>query len=293
MLYQAGERSVKISAVIITLNEERNIERCLRSVMQVADEIVVLDSGSSDRTREICEAWPVCYHERPFVRYDMQKNAAARKASYDHILSLDADEALSEELQKAIAHVKDHWQHDGYACNRLTAFCGKWIRHGEWYPDRIVRLFDRRKASWNGRLHERLQFSGNGTMGFLKGDLLHYSYDSVSHFLQKTDRYTEMAAAELYEKGVHPTPYHLYIKPAYRFLYAFIMRRGFLDGFAGYCIARLTAQRLFLKFIKLRILQEPDRLHHQTAVKKLYRHNTAAYAEPQKELLPEKKVLHA
>jgi glycosyltransferase involved in cell wall biosynthesis len=244
--------------VIITLNEERNIGRCIESLQPVADEIVVVDSFSTDRTRAICKHYNVCYYEHTFCGYAAQKNYANSRASHDHILSLDADEALSETLKDSILAVKKHWRHDHYAFNRLTSFCGRWIRHGGWYPDRKIRLFDRRKARWAGLVHEKIIADQPASTGFLRGDLLHYSYYSVSQYLQKTELYSGLQAGELYEKGARPTLYHFYVKPAYRFFSAFILKKGFLDGYTGFCLAALSRDRLLLKFLKLKLLREED-----------------------------------
>ena len=149
---------LKLSVVIITLNEEKNIERCLQSVKDIADEIIVVDSYSDDRTEEICSEFGVKFIQQKFKGYVDQKNDGNALASHDYILSLDADEALSEELAASISQVKENWQFDAYAMNRLTSYCGKWIRHSGWYPDRKSRLFDRRKARWTGHLvHERVE----------------------------------------------------------------------------------------------------------------------------------------
>lgn len=254
MIAVVPQRLAKISVVIITLNEQRNIARCLRSVETVADEVIVLDSGSEDRTRSICKEHMVKYYEQPFLRFDDQKNDAAYRASHRFILSLDADEVLSDELIASIQAVKDNWEFDCYSLKRLSCFCGRWIRHGEWYPDRSVRLFDSSKAKWEGAVHERVVPLSAVSVGALKGELLHYSYYSVSQFRQKSELYTDIMAKDLYLNGRHPFFFHYYLKPLYRFFYAFIVRRGFLDGYSGYCIARLTAERLALKFIKLKAL---------------------------------------
>lgn len=248
---------VKISVVIITLNEEKNIGRCLRSVKPIADEIVVVDSCSTDQTKRICEEHKVCYYEQTFYGYGLQKIYATQRARFDHILSLDADEELSEELQSSVREAKNNWDKDYYIMNRMTNFCGQWIRHGEWFPDPVIRLFDRRKATWTSRkIHEKVMPREFQQAGFLKGYLLHYSYPSFSQYLRKTSKYAEMAAWELYRRGFHPGLYHFYIKPFYRFFIAFVIRRGFLDGYTGYYIARLTAFRLFLKFTKLKEMYE-------------------------------------
>jgi glycosyltransferase involved in cell wall biosynthesis len=250
--------AVSLSVVIITFNEECNIGRCLASVAAVADEIVVLDAGSSDATRRICAACGARVYQQPFRGYGEQKNDAVAKASYDHILSLDADEALTPELAQSVLAAKGRWEGDGFSFNRITSFCGRWVRHGEWYPDRVVRLFDRRQARWSGTLHEKLQFGSPARVTWLRGLLLHYSYRSVSHYLRKTQLYSGMGATQLLEQGLRPGPYHFYFKPFYRFFRGYVIRRGFLDGRTGYVIARLTAHRLFLQFVKVKRLQQQN-----------------------------------
>lgn len=247
--------AVSLSVVIITYNEEANIGRCLRSLQELADDIVVVDSGSTDRTREICRAFGARCLVRPFPGYGAQKRYATAQARYDHVLSLDADEALTPRLRDAIRGAKAHWQGEGYAFRRLTNFCGQWIRHGEWYPDRIIRLFDRRCAAWQGQFHEHVVLDHPGSLHRLPGLLLHYSYRSVGHFLAKTECYSDWGAWTLRQAGKRAGFFALGIKPAYRFFRAWVLRLGFLDGYAGYCIARLTADRLFVQYAKLRELR--------------------------------------
>ena len=134
---------IKLSALIITLNEERNIKKCLESLVDIVDEIVVVDSYSTDNTKAICNKFKVTLIEQEFLGYVTQKNFALKKASHDHIVSLDGDESLSEELQKSILNLKENWTHDGYYCNRFNNFCGQWIKHSDWYPNRKLRVFDR------------------------------------------------------------------------------------------------------------------------------------------------------
>lgn len=255
MLSDEVQTPVKLSVVVITCNEECHIARCLESVLPVADEIVVTDSGSMDDTRHICEAFGAICEERRFVRFDDQKNWAVRRASYDYILSLDADEVLSDELIASIREVRGMWRHDCYRFRRINCFCGKWIRHGEWSSDRAIRLFDRRKAMWQGAVHERVVTRPGCSVGDLNGKLLHYPYDSIARFYHKSERYASMMAEDLYRQGKRATWFHLHVKPAYRFFYALVIRRGFLDGYAGYQLARLTAERLKLKFVKLSVLR--------------------------------------
>ena len=164
---------IKLSSVIITLNEERNIGRCLDSLKGIADEIIVVDSGSTDRTEEICRSLGVKFIHHPFEGYTEQKNFAVGHCTFDYVLSLDADEALSEELKKSISAIKSKWNKDGYSFNRFTNYCGKWIKHCGWYPDRKLRLFKKNKGSWLGnKLHERFVLNDSGNSEFSKGDIL-------------------------------------------------------------------------------------------------------------------------
>src|SRR5688572_8633272 len=189
---------VKISVVIIAFNEERNIGRCIDSVAGVADEVVIVDSGSLDKTATIATDKGARVIQQDFLGYAGQKNFATSQAAYDHILSLDADEALSDELKRSILAVKNNWQHDGYWMSRLTNYCGSWIRHGGWYPDKKVRLYDRRLAKWGGAmLHEGIVID-ESRCSQLSGDLLHYSFYSISDHLKVIDKYTEIQAQELY-----------------------------------------------------------------------------------------------
>lgn len=248
--------AIKLSAVIITRNEEKNIARCLESIQGLADDVLVLDSGSNDKTRMITARYSVRFFSQPFQGYAAQKNDAAKRARFNYVLSLDADEALSEPLKDAIRLVKEAWTADAYAFNRLTRFCGTWIHHGEWYPDRVVRLYDKRKTAWQGTLHEELRLPQGQPVEFLHGDLLHYSYDSLFQYHRKTVLYAGIAAADLFAKGLRPRAYHFFIKPIFRFFNAFIIQRGFLDGSAGYRIACLTAGRLQTKYTQLKRLRQ-------------------------------------
>ena len=166
---------VKLSVVIITYNEEKNIERCLQSVQTIADEIVVLDSFSKDRTPEICGKYGVKFFQHVFDGHIQQKNRAISYASFSHVLSLDADEALSEELRSSIKAVKNDFRKDGYYMNRLTNYCGHWVKHCGWYPDKKLRLWDSRKGHWTGiNPHDKYElFEGDKNTGQLKGDILH------------------------------------------------------------------------------------------------------------------------
>jgi glycosyltransferase involved in cell wall biosynthesis len=193
---------VQISAVIITFNEERNIERCLKSLVGVADEIVVVDSYSTDRTEEICKSFHARFIKHRFDGHIQQKNWAILQTASPYILSLDADEVISDELKASILKVKENWAHDGYDFNRLTYYCGKWIRHTTWYPSRKLRLWDARKGSWGGfNPHDRFSLKPGASQSHLKGDLLHYSYYSVSEHLAQIDSFSSILARSYRERG--------------------------------------------------------------------------------------------
>lgn len=244
-----------LSVVIITFNEERNIERCLAAVRDIADEIVVLDSLSSDRTKEICLAHGARFFEQPFLGYVEQKKRALEFASHDHVLSLDADEVLSDELRQSILAVKGNWQHDGYCFNRLTNYCGSWVRHSGWYPDRKLRLFDRRAGKWCGdTIHERYLLDNGSLPHLIAGDLLHYSYDTIDQHLDQIKKFTTIMAQVQFQKGKRPGLVKLIFNPLWCFIRQYFIRLGFLDGFHGLVICVLSACANFVKYSKTRDL---------------------------------------
>lgn len=246
----------QISVVIIARNEEKNIGRCLDSVQGIADEIVVVDSGSTDRTKEICLSKGAVVHFHEFEGHIQQKNYAITKAKYPHILSLDADEALDETLKKSIAEVKNNWTKDGYYMNRLTNYCGHWVRHCNWYPDRKLRLWDSRKGKWGGiNPHDKFEmFDGDRHTGYLKGDILHYSYYSVEDHYKQVEYFTNIASKAYYEKGKRSNIFKLLVNPVAKFIDHYLIHLGFLDGWAGYSISRISAYATYLKYKKLRAL---------------------------------------
>jgi glycosyltransferase involved in cell wall biosynthesis len=242
---------MKISATIVTLNEERNIARAVAS-LGCADEIVVVDSGSSDQTRSIAAGLGACVIEESWRGYAGQKNYAAARAAHDWILSLDADESVTEALGKEILEVKKNGpRFDGYTFPRLAHYLGRWIRHSGWYPDRKVRLYHRGRAQWVGEyVHESVRV--NGTVGELQGDLLHFTCDSLTQHLRTLDRYTTLAAQEVRARGEEVTFRRLSIDPAWTFVRTYVMQRGFLDGPEGLAIAWMAALYTFLKYAKAR-----------------------------------------
>ena len=243
-----------LSVVVITFNEEANIGRCLAALAGVADDVVVVDSFSTDRTVEICQAHGARVVQNAFVGYVEQKNFATTQAKFDHVLQLDADEVLTDALRVEIQQVKADWQHAGYTLPRLTGYCGHWVRHGGWYPDRKLRLYDRRLGRWTGLLlHERYELNAGQTVGQLQADLLHYSYNSVEQHVRQLNKFTSISADELALRGKSRVSWaQLLLKPLWKFVHGYFFRFGFLDGFAGLCIAGISAWGVFLKFAKLK-----------------------------------------
>ena len=239
----------KLSAVIITFNEARNIKRCIESLQDVADEIIVVDSFSTDATPSICKGLGVHFFEREWKGYSKQKNYGNGLASSDWILSIDADEAISEDLRNSILRVKSE-SHENFSFNRLTNYCGKWIKHSGWYPDTKIRMFNRTKSDWQGEVHETLNIDSNSVKK-LKGDLLHYSYNSVSDHVKRTDGYSTLGAQELFNRKKKSSVINLIFNPWLKFHKLYFLRLGFLDGMAGFTIALITAYGTFLKYIKL------------------------------------------
>lgn len=248
---------VKVSAVIITFNEEKNIERCLASVSKVADEIIVVDSFSTDGTEEICKKYDVKFIQHEFIGHIEQKNWAKDQATHDYVLSLDADEALDNELKNAILATKENWQFQAYRMNRLTNYCGQWIHHSGWYPDTKTRLFDRRYGHWGGtNPHDKYLPIKAEKVGFLKGDILHYSFYTRTEHLQQIEKFSTIGSKALFEKGVKSSIAKIIVKPIARFIKAFFVHKGFLDGSAGFAISRLSAYSNYLKYSKLRTLHQ-------------------------------------
>lgn len=246
----------QVSVVIITYNEEKNIARCLDSVKEIADEVVVLDSFSTDNTQAICESRGARFFQHAFDGHIQQKNRAITYASHPHILSLDADEALDDVLKGAIAEVKQNWTHDGYYMNRLTNYCGHWVRHCNWYPDAKLRLWDSRKGAWTGmNPHDKYElFGGDKNTKHLKGDILHYSYSSVADHYRQVEYFTNIASKAYFEKGKKAPVYKLILNPIAKFIDHYILHAGFLDGKAGFLISRISAYATYLKYKKLRNL---------------------------------------
>jgi len=245
----------KISAVIITYNEEKFIDKCLASLEGIADEIVVVDSFSTDRTEEICKKYNVRFIKHPFEGFRDQKNFAVKQATHKKILSLDADEALSDKLRESILAIKDNWDYDAYRVNRRNNYCGTWIRFSEWYPDRQLRLFQVDHGNWGVlNLHEKFMMSNGATIGKLHGDLLHWPFISYQDHTSKMEKYSEIGATEFYKAGKKSYFFTPYVHLIWGFFRSYIIRGGFMDGRNGYLICSLYAKSTFNKYRKLRSL---------------------------------------
>jgi glycosyltransferase involved in cell wall biosynthesis len=245
------------SIVIITYNEEANIRRCLESVQGLAEEIIVVDSGSLDGTQSICREMGAVVIEQDFLGYVEQKNFATSKASHDWILSLDADEALTPELRSSIEAIFPEPTADGYTMNRLTNYCGTWVRHSGWYPDMKLRFYNRNKGQWTGvNPHDRYRLNLGSTMKHLPGDILHYSYNSLSDHLKQIDRFSSIGAIAMHNQGKRSSILKIIYKPMARFMRHFVFKAGFLDGLIGFTIARNSAHAVFLKYLRLYYLQK-------------------------------------
>jgi len=250
-------KQVKLSAVIITFNEERNIGRCIDSVQKVADEIVVIDSFSTDKTEQICITKGVKFVQHTFEGHIEQKNFAISQASNKHILSLDADEALSDDLISSILAVKNNWEADGYEFNRLTNYCGSWIKHCGWYPDKKLRLWDSTKGKWGGtNPHDVFIMENNSTVKFIKGDLLHYSYYTTHDHIKQVNYFTDITSKEGFNKGKRSNLFYILFSPFIKFCKSYFFQLGILDGYHGLVISIISAHATFLKYVKMKELQE-------------------------------------
>ena len=245
---------MKLSGVIITFNEERNIRRCLQSLEGVCDEILVLDSFSTDQTEAICKEFGARFEQHPFEGHIQQKNEALKRAQHGWVLSLDADEALSPKLKASILDIKNSSPvKGGYTMNRLTNYCGKWIHHSGWYPDTKLRLVSKENAQWGGtNPHDKLIPDAQLPLQHLRGDLLHYSYYTKEDHFKQIAYFSEIAAKELFAKKIKSNLLKIGIKTAAQFIKSYIIKLGFLDGTAGWHIAVRSAYGTNQKYARLR-----------------------------------------
>ncbi len=243
---------IKISAVIITFNEEENISRCINSVRQVADEIIVVDSYSKDDTKRVCLEAGVRFIEHPFEGHIQQKNFALSQATYDCVLSLDADEYLSPELTNSILFAKKIWPAEAYEMNRLSSYGGRWMKLSAWYPDRKLRLWNRALGHWGGdNPHDRVVLKKRTRVMRLKGDLMHEAYGNSSEFLMKVQAYSDIFAREK-RFVVKSSSFKIFYKTLYSFIFNFFVKLGIFGGFEGAIISISNTNYTFYKYSKLR-----------------------------------------
>jgi len=234
---------ISISVVIITLNEEKNLQRCLTSVDTIADEVIIVDSGSSDGTLEIARKFNAKVFNEEWKGYAETKNYANSKATSSYILSLDADEALDERLIESILKVKQHAPKVAFRMKRLTNYCGQWIKHSGWYPDEKIRLFPNGSFEWTGKhVHEELTSIKSLDVENLNGDILHYSFYNKEEHISRAMKYAALGAAKAYEARKSSGFLKSELSYLATFLRIFILRKGFLDGTAGFNIAVISAQ---------------------------------------------------
>ncbi|HTQ27843.1 MAG TPA: glycosyltransferase family 2 protein [Puia sp.] len=250
----------KLSVVIISFNEEKNIGKCIESVKNLADEIIVLDSFSKDETVRLAREKGAIVYQQVFSGYGAQKNAAAALAGFDFVLFLDADEYPDDRLYRMIATEKQHgFPADGYIMNRLNNYCGQWIRHGSWYPDKKLRLINRQKGHWNNHLvHESIEMEKDTRIVYLEGNLLHSAYHSLEEHITKNNRYSSLSAQFLFEKGKRTNLFKIILNPFWAFVNSYLLRMGWMDGFNGFVIAINIAHLTFLKHTKLYQLRKTN-----------------------------------
>jgi len=243
---------MEISLVIITFNEEKNLANALKSAQDIASEIIVVDSGSTDDTIKIAKKFSCRTFRRDWTNYADQKNFANTKAVHPWILSLDADECLSPQLRDQIMELKQEEPNvAAFSMPRLVYYMGRWIRHSGWYPDRKIRLFRSSQALWEGEfVHEKLTVTGD--IGKLSGDIYHFSYQDIRDHLERINLFSTLGAQKLYAQKKKCRWRHLLFLPGSRFLKSFILKAGFLDGFAGFVIAVLHGYAIFARYAKLK-----------------------------------------
>lgn len=249
---------MKFSVVIITYNEEANIGRCIQSVQEIADEVVVVDSFSTDRTSEIVAEYGARFVQNKFVGHIEQKNWAIGQARNTWVLSLDADEALDERLKAEIRSAMcDQPIADGFSMNRMTNYCGQWIKHGGWYPDVKLRLWDSSKGKWGGvNPHDRFEMNDGCITSHLEGNILHYSFSTEEEHDEQISYFTDISAKALADQGKHVSILRPFIAGVAKFIRDYIIRLGFLDGTAGWTIATKSAWAKHQKYAKLRRLNK-------------------------------------
>jgi len=241
----------KLSLVIIAFNEEKQIAHCLESAKDIADDIVVVDSFSTDRTAEIVNTFGARFVQHTFEGHVQQKNWAITQAKYPFILSLDADERLSQELKASILKAKEMDEVDGFTMNRLNFYCGRPIKHCGWYPDRKLRLWDSEKGRWEGRNpHDKYQMQPGAILYQLEGDILHNTYSDRESLVKQVEKFSSITAQYLKEKSWLYLLFKLSFSPSFKFFQSFFLKAGFLEGQTGLFICYQLSREVFLRYRK-------------------------------------------
>jgi glycosyltransferase involved in cell wall biosynthesis len=254
-----------LTTIIITFNEADKIEQCIRSVQAFSDEIIVVDSMSSDTTGAKAESLGAKVYYAPFEGYGRQKRIAATYASHEWLFSIDADEVVSPELAAAINNIKQQADHGLYKINILTNFYGRWIRHCGWYPQPKIRLW-RRDAGLmsDAAVHEGVvPLVAGQAVGHLDGDLLHYTFKGVGAYLEKINRYAALQALCKAKTGKKISLFHIWFVPKWTFFSDYLLRRGFLDGYAGYLVCKYAAHYTFVKYNMAREIMQQQGLSRE------------------------------
>jgi len=250
-----------ISVIIIAKNAEKTIYKCLNS-LSFSSEIIVLDSGSTDQTKEICRQFTNLVFETDWQGFGIQKNRALEKATSDWVLSIDADEEISKELALEIQQIIREEKFTAFYLPRLSNYCGKWMKHGGWYPDYVLRLWKRGTARFsNDIVHEKVVVE-KGETGYLKQPLLHYAYDNLESVLEKMNRYSLLGAQMAFEKGKKSSLRKAIVHGIGTFLKGYVLKLGFLDGKEGFILAVSNAEGCYYRYLKLMYLHKTDTVNH-------------------------------
>ena len=248
---------MKLSVVIITKDEAHIIKNTLQSLQGLTDDIVIIDSGSTDNTVAICKEMNAVVIETTWGGYGANKNKGIKTTKYDWVLSLDADETIDEELKTELLKLDPGMENNVYKLNYKNFFCNKWIRYGVWGGDKHIRFFNKTKVQWNdAEVHENLIFPDNTNVISLKGNVLHYTVNSIADYSNKTLVYAKANAQKYFARGKKATFVKLYLAPPFNFLQHYIFRLGFLDGWEGYLICKTNAWYTFMKYVFLRELNK-------------------------------------
>ncbi len=250
----------RLSAVIIANNEGHQIATCIEALQKVTDDIVLVDSGSSDDTIEIAKSLGARVFEYGWKGYSQNKNFGNEQAHSNWILSIDADEILSEDLIESIHKLK-FLENEVYEFDRANHFCGQWIKYCGWYPDWKVRIFNRKQVKWSGDfVHETLTIPVTFKRIRLTGKLLHYSYENDKDHLDRIERYSQLSAEKMLSKGEPINYVKMYGSPVFRFIRTYLLKLGFMDGKAGWTISKRNAYMVYKKYQKLKWLHQKNQL---------------------------------